>query len=256
MPRTLSPSPSKVVELPPFQGDVPPLPARPADPDLPYRVTTLPNGARIATVEMPHMRSVSLGFWVGVGGRHESREECGLSHFIEHLLFKGTETRTAKQISEQVEGLGGYLNAFTTEDHTCYYARAGARHLPKLCDVLSDMFLHSRFAQAEIEREREVVREEILSYRDQPEQHASDLLTETMWPKHPLGRPLTGTVESIVSFPPAADPPVHEAALQCAKYHRGRGRTGLTRGGSPVAAPDSVRSSRRAGSRVLPAPAR
>src|SRR5215212_1465725 len=105
-----------------------------------HRLTRLSNGARIASVEMPHMRSVSLGFWVGVGGRHEKIEECGISHFIEHLLFKGTKRRSARQLTEQVEGLGGYINAFTTEDHTCYYARAGAQHLPDVADVLSDMF--------------------------------------------------------------------------------------------------------------------
>lgn len=165
-----------------------------------YRLTRLPNGARIATCEMPHMKSVTAGLWVGVGGRHESLKECGMSHFIEHLLFKGTAQRSAKQITEDVEGIGGYINAYTTEDHTCYYARAASRHLPQLCDVLCDMFLHSQFAQVEIDREREVIREEILSYRDQPEQHASDLLTETMWPSHPLGRPLTGTLETISQF--------------------------------------------------------
>ena len=166
----------------------------------PYRLTTLPNGVRIASVEMPYMRSVSVGFWVGIGGRHERREECGMSHFIEHLLFKGTKRRTARKITEDVEGIGGYINAFTTEDHTCYYARAAAQHLPEICDVLTDMFLCSQFAPSEIERERDVIREEILSYRDHPEQHASDLLTETMWPEHPLGRPLTGDVETLATF--------------------------------------------------------
>jgi predicted Zn-dependent peptidase len=165
-----------------------------------YRLTRLPNGIRIASYEMPHMRSVTTGIWVGIGGRHEKRAECGMSHFIEHLLFKGTARRSARQITETVEGLGGYLNAYTTEDHTCYYSRAAARHLPQLADVLCDMFIHSEFASDEINREREVIREEILSYRDQPEQHASDLLTETMWPRHPLGRPLTGTLESISHF--------------------------------------------------------
>jgi predicted Zn-dependent peptidase len=165
-----------------------------------YRLTRLPNGIRIASHEMPHMRSVTTGIWVGVGGRHEKRAECGMSHFIEHLLFKGTARRSARQITEAVEGLGGYLNAYTTEDHTCYYSRAAARHLPQLADVLCDMFIHSEFASDEIDREREVIREEIMSYRDQPEQHASDLLTETMWPRHPLGRPLTGTLESISHF--------------------------------------------------------
>ncbi len=165
-----------------------------------YRLTRLPNGIRIASYEMPHMRSVTTGIWVGIGGRHEKLAECGMSHFIEHLLFKGTARRSARQITESVEGLGGYLNAYTTEDHTCYYSRAAARHLPRLADVLCDMFVNSEFAADEIDREREVIREEILSYRDQPEQHASDLLTETMWPRHPLGRPLTGTLESISRF--------------------------------------------------------
>ncbi|HSI15334.1 MAG TPA: pitrilysin family protein [Chthoniobacter sp.] len=165
--------------------------------EFPYRLSRLPNGVRIASVEMPWMRSVSIGVWAGVGGRHESAAESGISHFMEHLLFKGTKKRTAKRITESVEGLGGYLNAFTTEDHTCYYAKAAAPHLPELCDVLGDMYLDSQFAPGEIEREREVIREEILMYRDHPAQHAQELLTATMWPGHPLGRPLTGTVESI-----------------------------------------------------------
>jgi predicted Zn-dependent peptidase len=166
----------------------------------PYRLTRLANGTRIASVEMPYMRSVSLGIWAGIGGRHESAAQGGISHFLEHLLFKGTKRRSAKRITEAVEGLGGYLNAFTTEDHTCYYAKAAATHLPDLCDVLCDMYLDSVFAPAEIEREREVIREEIMMYRDHPAQHAQELLTETMWPKHPLGRPLTGTVKSISQF--------------------------------------------------------
>ncbi len=165
--------------------------------EFPYRLTKLPNGVRIASVEMPYMRSVSVGVWAAVGGRHESAQQTGISHFIEHLLFKGTKKRNAKKITESIEGLGGYLNAFTTEDHTCYYAKAGAPHLPELCDVLGDMYLESRFAPVEIEREREVIREEILMYRDHPGQHAQELLTATMWPGHPLGRPLTGSVESI-----------------------------------------------------------
>ncbi len=162
-----------------------------------YRLTTLPNGVRIASITMPHMKSVSVGFWAAIGGRHESPVQSGIAHFIEHLLFKGTKERTARQISEAVEGIGGYLNAFTTEDHTCYYAKAGASHLPELCDVLSDMYFNSELAPAEIKREREVIREEILMYRDHPAQHAQELLTETMWPGHALGRPLTGTIESI-----------------------------------------------------------
>jgi predicted Zn-dependent peptidase len=168
--------------------------------EFPYCLTKLPNGARIASVEMPYMKSVSIGIWAAIGGRHESSQQSGIAHFIEHLLFKGTKKRSAKKITESVEGLGGYLNAFTTEDHTCYYAKAGAGHLGKLCDVLCDMYLESQFAPAEIERERDVIREEILMYRDHPAQHAQELLTATMWPGHPLGRPLTGSVESIAGL--------------------------------------------------------
>jgi predicted Zn-dependent peptidase len=165
-----------------------------------YRLITLRNGARIASVEMPHMQSVSVGIWAGVGGRHESQSNSGMSHFIEHLIFKGTKKRNARRITEAVEGLGGYLNAFTTEDHTCYYAKAGAAHFNTLCDVLHDMYLNSLFAPADIERERDVIREEIMMYRDHPGQHAQELLSETMWPGHPLGRPLTGTLETIATF--------------------------------------------------------
>ncbi|MEI8233077.1 MAG: pitrilysin family protein [Verrucomicrobiota bacterium] len=163
-------------------------------------VTKLPNGVRIASAEMPHMKTVSVGIWAAVGGRHEPAELCGVSHFLEHLMFKGTKRRSARQITEAVEGLGGYLNAFTAEDHTCFYAKAGAAHLPVLCDVLGDMILHSQFAPAEIEREREVIREEILMVRDNPGQYIEELLSEALWPGHPLGRPLTGTAESIAEL--------------------------------------------------------
>jgi predicted Zn-dependent peptidase len=146
------------------------------------------------------MKSVTVGVWVAVGGRHEAAEDCGISHFVEHMLFKGTKTRSARDITEAVEGVGGFVNAFTTEDHTCYYAKAGAKYLPLLGDVLLDMMLHSRFDPEELEREREVIREEILMYRDQPSQHAEEVLTDLMWPRHPLGRPLTGSVETLATF--------------------------------------------------------
>src|SRR4051794_1278365 len=162
-----------------------------------YQSTTLENGVRVATREMPQMKSVSVGIWVGVGGRHEPESHCGISHFLEHLLFKGTKRRSSRQITEQVEGLGGFINAFTTEDHTCFYAKAGAQHLPVLADVLCDMYQQSVLADHEIERERDVIREEILMYRDQPSQFSQELLSEVMWPDHALGRPLTGSVESI-----------------------------------------------------------
>jgi predicted Zn-dependent peptidase len=162
-----------------------------------YRTTSLENGVRIATREMPEMKSVSVGLWIAVGGRHEPEEFCGISHFLEHLLFKGTAKRTGRDITEEVEGLGGFVNAFTTEDHTCLYAKAAAQHMPTLANVLCDMYVNSLFAEQEIERERDVIREEILMYKDQPGQFSQELLTEAMWPRHALGRPLTGSVESI-----------------------------------------------------------
>lgn len=143
------------------------------------------------------MASVAVGLWVGVGGRYEAAETSGAAHFIEHLLFKGTARRSARQISEAVEGAGGYLNAFTTEEHTCFHARAHVSRFDELLDVLVDMFLNSRFSPADISKERDVIKEEIAMYRDQPHQLVHDLLHETLWPNHPLGRPLTGTEKTL-----------------------------------------------------------
>lgn len=160
----------------------------------------LPGGLRLATATMPSMESVAVGFWTGVGGRHEPRKICGISHFIEHMLFKGTRRRTAMQISAEVEGIGGYLNAFTGEESTCYYAKAPWRHLDTLLDVLADMYQHPRMAVADIDKERQVIKEELLAYRDAPDQHVHELLIETLWPGHPLGRLLTGTEESLAEI--------------------------------------------------------
>jgi len=165
-----------------------------------YQVSRLKNGLTVATAEMPHMASVSVGLWVGVGGRYEPAEVNGVCHFIEHMLFKGTTRRTAREISAAVEGIGGYMNAFTGEESTCFYARASHQQLDHLLEVLMDMFLDSRFAPADIEKERNVIKEEIAMYLDQPHQHVQELLSETMWPEHPVGRPLTGTERTIDRF--------------------------------------------------------
>jgi len=162
-----------------------------------FTISQLPSGVRVATAEMGHMESVSVGMWVGVGGRYESARFSGASHFIEHLLFKGTPRRSAKQISQTVEGIGGYLNAFTSEETTCYYAKASHEHLGTLLDVLTDMYLHPRFAVTDIDKERGVIKEELLMYRDQPDHYVHELLTETLWPEHPLGRSLTGTAQTL-----------------------------------------------------------
>ena len=161
---------------------------------------TLPNGLRIATAEMPHMASVSVGLWAAVGARHEPARRNGAAHFLEHVLFKGTRRRDAQQISGEVEALGGALEAFTAEDHTGYYAKAEAIHLPQLADVLADIYRCSRFPAVEVERERGVIREEIMMYADQPAQVAEELLAAAVWPGHPLGRPLAGTEESVTSM--------------------------------------------------------
>lgn len=164
------------------------------------RETKLENGLRIVSSHMPHAASVAMGIWVGVGGRYENRSMQGMSHFLEHLLFKGTEKRSARAISQEIEGRGGYLNAFTQEEATCYYARIGAKYTWPMADVLSDMYLHPKFAPADIEKERGVIIEEIMMYRDQPQQVAEDMLGEMVWEKHPLGRPLIGTPRHIQGY--------------------------------------------------------
>lgn len=165
-----------------------------------YHVTTLPNGLRVATAEMPRMASVSLGLWVGIGSRYEPKPLNGACHFIEHMLFKGTKRRSARQISEEVEGIGGYLNAFTSEENTCFHARVHHDHFTVVLDVLMDMFLNSRFAVADIVKERDVIKEEIAMYRDQPAQHVQEVLNAITWQNHPLGRSITGTNRSLDSI--------------------------------------------------------
>jgi predicted Zn-dependent peptidase len=162
-----------------------------------YQVSRHKTGLTVVTAEMPHMASISLGIWVGVGGRYEPAQLSGVSHFIEHLLFKGTRNRSAKQISQDVEGIGGYLNAFTTEELTCFYSKARHDRFHELLEVLVDMFLNSTFDPGEIEKERNVIKEELAMYLDQPQHHVIELLNETLWPNHPLGRSLTGTTETL-----------------------------------------------------------
>ena len=158
-----------------------------------YQTTQLDNGLRVVTKSMAQRASVSVGIWVGVGSRFEPARLNGVCHFIEHMLFKGTRRRSPRQISQAVEGIGGYLNAFTSEDHTCYYSKARHDRLPELLNVLMDMLLNSTFPVGEIRKERSVIKEEILMYLDQPHQHVQELLNEVLWPDHPLGRNIVGT---------------------------------------------------------------
>jgi predicted Zn-dependent peptidase len=163
-------------------------------------LTTLPSGLRIVSCEMPHAETCAVGIWAGVGGRHEPAKLNGISHFIEHMLFKGTKRRSARRIMEEVEGVGGDMNAYTSEERTCYYAAAAAEFFPRLCDVLCDLYLDPKFSPADIDRERGVIGEEILMYQDEPSALVQELLNENFWPGHPIGRPLTGTELTIEGF--------------------------------------------------------
>ena len=157
----------------------------------------LPSGIRVVTAPMPHVQSVSIGVWVGAGGRCEAAAQSGISHFLEHILFKGTTRRTAREISQAIEGRGGDINAFTQEENTCYYARVAASHTWQALDVLLDMIQHPRLSPADIKKERDVIIEEIMMVRDQPHQQVEETLGELMWLNHPLGRPLAGTCETV-----------------------------------------------------------
>ncbi|MDX9871367.1 MAG: pitrilysin family protein [Clostridia bacterium] len=158
---------------------------------------TLDNGVRIVTEKLLGVRSVAIGIWVGAGSRHENDHNNGITHFIEHLMFKGTEKRTAADIAESLDAVGGQLNAFTTKEFTCYYAKVLDEHIDLAIDVLSDMFFNSQFKEEAIERERGVVEEEIRMYEDTPDELIHDLFIKTVWPDNPLGRPILGSIESL-----------------------------------------------------------
>lgn len=165
-----------------------------------YKKTLLPNGVRIITEEIDHVRSAALGIWVGAGSRDEREGFEGISHFIEHMFFKGTEHRSARALAESLEAVGGQLNAFTTKEYTCYYAKVLDEDLDLAIDVLSDMFFSSLFDEKEIEKEKNVVIEEIKMYEDSPDELIHDVFSEYVWNDHPLGKPILGTEESIRSL--------------------------------------------------------
>lgn len=162
-----------------------------------YYNDVLDNGVTIVSEEVPGVHSVAVGFWVKTGSRHEEPEEAGISHLIEHLLFKGTAKRNAKQIAEAIEEVGGQLNAFTSKEYTCYYVRVLAEYLPLAVDVLSDMVFNSLFREEDIAREKKVVAEEISMYEDTPDDIIHDYFSQTIWDGHPLGRPIIGTMDSL-----------------------------------------------------------
>jgi len=162
-----------------------------------YRKDTLSNGIRVVSETLPKSRSVSIGVWVKAGSRHEPQEISGISHFIEHMFFKGTEKRTAKDIAIEMDSLGGEMNAFTSQETTTYYAKVVDEHLPVAIDILSDILLGSKFDPVEMEKERKVILEEIKGVEDTPDDYIHEFFTSTVWPDNPLGRPILGTKETI-----------------------------------------------------------
>ena len=167
-----------------------------------YIYKELTNGIRVYAENVSAAESVSLGVWIGNGSRHEKPEENGMSHFIEHMLFKGTTNRSAKDIALEMDSVGGHLNAFTTRECTCFYAKTLSEHTEVAMDILSDMVFSPRLSKEDMDLERKVVLEEIAMYEDSPEDVVYDLFSEAVWGKTPMGRPILGTAETLDSITP------------------------------------------------------
>ncbi|MFH1354893.1 MAG: pitrilysin family protein [Candidatus Omnitrophota bacterium] len=162
-----------------------------------YKKTILNNGLRVIAHPMPKMQSLALGIWLKVGARYESADQSGISHFLEHLLFKGTKKYSCRKIKESIEGVGGSLNGFTSEELTCYLVKIPADYLSLALNILSDMVLDPLLSPSEIQREKTVILEEIKMYRDLPQSHVYELLDELLWPDQPLGAPIIGSAEIV-----------------------------------------------------------
>jgi predicted Zn-dependent peptidase len=162
-----------------------------------YRKDTLSNGIRVVSETLPKSRSVSIGVWVKVGSRHEPPEIGGISHFIEHMFFKGTGKRSAKDIAIEMDSIGGEMNAFTSQETTTFYAKVVDEHLPVVIEILADILLGAKFDPVEMEKERKVILEEIKGVEDTPDDYIHELFTSTVWPDNSLGRPILGTRETI-----------------------------------------------------------
>ena len=165
-----------------------------------YKKTVLDNGIRVVTERIDSVRSVSVGVWIDVGSRDEKADEAGVSHFIEHMLFKGTKKRTAKEIAASLESVGGSLNAFTGREHTCYFARVLDEHLEVALDVLSDIIGNPLFNRSHLEKERQVIISEIREMEDSPADLVHDLLMGAIWEADSLGRPIIGGLESVLKL--------------------------------------------------------
>jgi len=165
-----------------------------------YNHSVLPNGITLVSEKIPHVRSVAVGLWIARGSRDERSSENGLSHLIEHLLFKGTKTRTARDIAIFLESIGGHLDAFTSKEETCFYARVLDEHLPQAVDILSDIISHPRFDPQDLEKERKVILEEIKTIEDTPDEMVHELFSQALFDGHPLSYPILGSRENCQSF--------------------------------------------------------
>jgi len=162
--------------------------------------TTLPNGVRVITETMPHVRSVSVGLWVGIGSRRETAEQNGLSHFIEHMVFKGTTKRSAEDIARSVASIGGNLDAFTSKELVCFNTKVLDEHLPLAFDVLSDLVLNPLFREEDMAKEKGVILEELKMDEDNPDYLVHEIFSSNFWKDHPLGKPILGTRETVKRF--------------------------------------------------------
>ncbi len=165
-----------------------------------YKKTTLANGIRVISEEISSVKSASIGIWINTGSRNETETTNGISHFIEHMMFKGTEKRNFQQIAQSLESVGGYMNAFTTKEHTCYYARVLDEFVEKAVDVLSDMVQRSRFPVKEMEKEKTVILEEIKRSEDDPDDLVQEYFEKHLFGDHPFARPIIGTAENVSRF--------------------------------------------------------
>jgi predicted Zn-dependent peptidase len=165
-----------------------------------YRRTVFPNGLTVLTEPMDHIRTAAVGIWVNAGSRYEDGARSGVCHFIEHVLFKGTATRSALEIAQAMDAMGGHLNAFTEKEHTCFYLRVLSDHLEEALEILADMLLRPALEPEALERERQVILEEIKMYEDAPDDLVHDLFAAALWPGHPLGQSISGSHESVVKL--------------------------------------------------------
>jgi len=186
--------------------------------DHSYVRDTLPGGLKAVVETIPYVRSVSVGVWVGAGSRREPSGLAGVSHVVEHLLFKGTRTRTARRIAEEVDSIGGLLNGYTSKEYSCFYVKVLDEHLEKAMDLLSDLVLSPRFDPADLAKEKSVILEEIDMYEDTPDELVGDLLAEAVWGDDALGRPVLGTEDTVSALSPDT----------VAGYHREGYRQGNT----------------------------